>query len=140
MGGRHYSEGARSAEHSQPQTRPARGLGQVIEQRNFFNPEFEGRLTRYQSWLDDLSFRMALWGFYDGLYQYETGQYSRSAFSLKGIVSQGHTETAQQNRTAQPIDPPQTYTYQPDPALRNYADPGTVSPVPFPLNEPYLNL
>ena len=47
-----YTEAAISAEDSQPQTKPARATGQLIEQRTFFNPEFEGQLTRHQSWLD----------------------------------------------------------------------------------------
>jgi hypothetical protein len=135
-----YNETAISAEDSQPQTKPARATGQVIEQRTFFNPEFEAKFTRHQSLLDDLSFRMALWGFYDGLYEYETSQYERSAFSLKGILSQGHTETAQRTRTAQRIDPTKTYTYQPDPVLGSYGDPGDVSTVPFRINETYVNL
>src|SRR5690348_18200974 len=52
-----YSESAFATENSEPQTRPARAPFQLISHRNFFNPEFEARLTRYQPFhLDDLSF------------------------------------------------------------------------------------
>ena len=134
-----YSEAALAAEDSQPQTKPARAPFQLIEQRNFFSPELDGRLTRYQSWLDDLSFRLALWGFYDGIYQYGTSQYERSAFSLKGVLSQGHTRTAQATQTAQLVSPRKTYTYQPDPVLGNYGEPGEVPDLPFRINEAYFN-
>src|SRR5262252_8100520 len=81
---RFYSEAAVAAENSEPQTKPARAPFQLIEHRNFFNPEFDAKLTRYQPFrLDDLSFRLALWGFYDGIYEYGTSQYDRAAHSLK---------------------------------------------------------
>ncbi len=132
--GRAYSEAAVAAEKSQPQTRPSRAPFQLIEHRNFFNPEFEGRLTRYQPFhLDDLSFRLALWGFYDGIYDYGTGQYERAIHSIQGRLSQGHTNTAAITRTDQLIDPRKTYEYQPDPVLGGYGD------VPFRVNEAYFN-
>ena len=43
-----YTEGAVAAEHSEPQTKPARAAFQLISHRTFFNPEFEARLTRWQ--------------------------------------------------------------------------------------------
>src|SRR5262245_48505389 len=71
-----YTEGALAVEDSQPQTKPARAPFQLIESRTFFNPEFDAKLTRYQPFhLDDFSFRLALWGFYDGIYQYGPSQY-----------------------------------------------------------------
>src|SRR5262249_3971158 len=113
-----YTEGAVAAEKSEPQTRPARAPFQLIEHRTFFNPEFEGKLTRYQPFgLDDLSFRLALWGFYDGIYDYGTGQYDRSRQSIKGRLSFGHTDTAAKTRTDTLLDTRKTYTYQPDPVL-----------------------
>ena len=54
-------------------TNPSTQMGQMVEHRNFYNPEFEGKLTPYlPDWLgifkpDDLSFRVAAWGFYDGI-------------------------------------------------------------------------
>ena len=51
------------------------------QNRNFYNPEFDAKLTDYMKWShdvswlkwvapDDLKFRFAWWGFYDGLYDY----------------------------------------------------------------------
>jgi len=60
---------------------PRTKMGQMVEHRNFYNPEFEGKLTPYlPSWLgifkpDDLSFRAAAWGFYDGIYDYGPRQF-----------------------------------------------------------------
>src|SRR5262249_38722183 len=117
----------------EPQTRPAVSPFQVIEQRYFLNPEFDAKLTRYQPFsLDELSFRLALWGFYDGIYDYGTGQYVRALGSLKRRISQGHTTTAPITRRDQPIDPRKQYEYQPDPGLGSYGE------VPFRINENYL--
>ncbi len=130
---RAYSETDIAAESSQPQTVPSRVPFQVISHRNFFNPELDGKLTSYQSWLDDFSFRLALWGFYDGIYDYATGQYDRARRSLQGRISQGHTETAPITRTDQLIDARKIYEYQPDPVLGSYGE------VPFRINEAYFN-
>src|SRR6516165_3954397 len=75
---RAYTEADIAGEKSEPQTIPSRVPFQLISHRNFFNPELDGKLTSYQHWLDDLSFRFALWGFYDGIYDYATGQYDRA--------------------------------------------------------------
>jgi hypothetical protein len=132
---RFYSEVAVAAEESEPQTVPARSPFQLIEHRNFFNPEFEARLARYQPFhLDDLSFRLALWGFYDGIYDYGTSQYERAIDRLQGRISQGHTETAPLTRTDTLVDPRKVYEYQPDPVLGGYGD------VPFRINEAYVNI
>ena len=136
-----YTEGAVAAEHSEPQTRPARAPFQLISHRTFFNPEFEARLTRWQPFhLDDFSFRLALWGFYDGIYDYGTSQYDRSRQSIQGRLSRGHTLTAPVTRTDQLIDTRKQYTYQPDPVLGNYGDPGDVPNFPFRINESYVNM
>jgi uncharacterized protein DUF1302 len=133
--GRAYSEFAVAAENSEPQTRPARAPFQLISNRYFFNPEFDARLTRYQPFhLDDLSFRLALWGFYDGIYDYGTGQYVRAIHRIKGRLSFGHTETAAVTRTDTLIDPRKQYEYQPDPVLGSYGQ------VPFRFNEMYFNV
>lgn len=60
---------------------PDYGLGYLGQHRNFYNPEFDAKLTDYTKWSenvswlkwaapDDLKFRFAWWGFYDGLYDY----------------------------------------------------------------------
>ncbi len=132
--GRFYSQWAFAAEYSEPQTVPARSPMQLIENRNFMNPEFDARLTRYQPFsLDDFSFRLALWGFYDGIYNYGTSQYDRAIHDIKGRLSFGHTATAPVTRTDTLIDPRATYEYQPDPVLGSYKE------VPFRFNEMYFN-
>jgi len=56
-------------------------IGDLAQHRNFYNPEFDARLTDYLHWTDnvpgfsllspdDFKFRFAWWGFYDGLYDY----------------------------------------------------------------------
>ncbi len=66
-------------------TVPVTKMGQMVEHRNFYNPEFEGKLTSFwPSWLeafkpDDLSFRAAAWGFYDGIYDYGPRQFHDAA-------------------------------------------------------------
>ena len=135
-----YTEAWVAAESSQPQTHPAVSPFQLVSHRTFFNPELEAKLTRRQQWLDDLSFRFALWGFYDGVYDYAAAQYDRSRNSIKGRLSFGHTLTAPVTRTDTPIDLRKEYTYQPDPVLGSYGDPGDVSTLPFRINEAYVNL
>jgi hypothetical protein len=103
-----YDEAAVAAEVSEPQTKPKRSPFQLIEDRHFAYPEFDARLTRYQPWpwqLDDFSFRLALWGFYDGIYEYGTGQYARAVRSIQGRISQGYTNTAAITHTDQIINP-----------------------------------
>jgi hypothetical protein len=131
---RFYSEWAVAAESSEPQTTPARSPFQLIESRFFLNPEFDAKLTPWQPFhLDDLSFRLALWGFYDGIYDYGTSQYLRAWDNLQGGLTQGHTDTAPITRTSQKISAWKTYVYQPDPVLGSYGE------VPFRINEAYLN-
>src|SRR5262245_2877960 len=134
---RAYDEAALAAEASQPQTKPKRSPFQLIEDRHFANPEFDATLTRYQPWawkLDDFGFRLALWGFYDGIYEYGTGQYVRAVRSIQGRISQGHTRTAPITRTDQLINPWKQYAYQYDPVLGGYGE------VPFRINEAYFNV
>jgi len=138
--GRAYTEGIVAAESSEPQTRPARSPFQLISHRTFFNPEFEAQLTRYQPFgLDDLSFRLALWGFYDGIYEYGTGQYDRARRTIQGKLTQGHLHSAA-NRADFPIEAEKIYSYQPDPVLGGWGDPDEVADVPFRINELYFNL
>jgi hypothetical protein len=60
---------------------PEYSAGDLGQHRNFYNPEFDAKLTDYTKWSqdvpylsrvapDDLKFRFAWWGFYDGLYDY----------------------------------------------------------------------
>src|SRR5512143_844170 len=59
---------------------PQYSFGDLAQHRNFYNPEFDAKLTSYMGWMrevglsavapDDFKFRFAWWGFYDGVYDY----------------------------------------------------------------------
>ena len=80
-----YSQASIRTWDSQPGTVPTAKLGQLVQHRNFFNPELDAKLTSYLSfmkggpldWLapDDFSGRVAAWGFYDGIYDYGSSQF-----------------------------------------------------------------
>jgi len=89
-----YSQASIRATDSQAlgelsQTTPITKSGQLVQNRNFFNPELEAKLTRYTDWMktngmsflapDDFSARLAAWGFYDGIYDYGSSQFQRTA-------------------------------------------------------------
>jgi len=83
-----YSQAAIRTENSQVDTVPTTKTGQLVQQRNFFNPELDAKLVAYTNWMrggwlnwlapDDLRFRIAAWGFYDGIYDYGSAQFNRS--------------------------------------------------------------
>jgi hypothetical protein len=79
---------------------PQYSLGDLGQERNFYNPEFDAKLTQYMRWTndvpgmgwftpDDLKFRFAWWGFYDGLYDY-----------LNPVWDQNRRDPSQQFRPA----------------------------------------
>jgi hypothetical protein len=86
---------------------PAAKAGQLVTNRNFFNPELDAKLTAYTNWMrgsfldwlapDDFRFRVAGWGFYDGIYDYGASQWNEAQKNInpnfgnysKGICSQG---------------------------------------------------
>jgi len=80
-----YSQGTVRIDNSDAGTLPTTREGQLVQNRNFFNPELEAKLTSYTTWMhgtfldilapDDLSGRLAAWGFYDGIYDYGAGQF-----------------------------------------------------------------
>lgn len=83
-----YSQAALRAENSYGDTTPTVQVGQVVQHRNFFNPEFEAKLGSYLTWMheqhglqliapDSLDFRLAGWGFYDGVFDYGTQQFAQ---------------------------------------------------------------
>lgn len=82
---RFYSQAAIRTNDSQVGTEPTTKTGQLVQHRNFFNPELDAKLTSYTTglrgtmfeWLapDELSFRLAAWGFYDGIYDYAAAQF-----------------------------------------------------------------
>ncbi len=83
-----YSQAGIRIQDSAPDTEPVTKSGQLIQNRNFFNPELDAKLTDYVGWMrggrldwlapDDLRFRAAGWGFYDGLYDYGSSQFDAS--------------------------------------------------------------
>lgn len=83
-----YSQASIRLEDSGTDTTPSVQAGQLVQHRNFYNPELDARLTKYTKWMgnarlgwlqpDDFSFRIAAWGFYDGVYDYGTSQFERA--------------------------------------------------------------
>jgi hypothetical protein len=83
-----YSQASVRVQDSRTDTVPSTKAGQVVQHRNFFNPELEAKFTSYTTWMktsflsfmapDDLSMRLAAWGFYDGIYDYGAGQFNTS--------------------------------------------------------------
>ncbi len=74
-------------------------VGDLAQHRNFYNPEFDARLTDYSRWMasvpglsllapDDLKFRFAWWGFYDGLYDYLNGPWNTNRQNYRTRFSQ----------------------------------------------------
>src|SRR5881409_928150 len=68
--------------------------GDLASQRNFYNPEFDAKLTGYTRWMgnvvgpDDFKFRFAWWGFYDGLYDYMNGGWDQNRRLTKARFAQ----------------------------------------------------
>ncbi len=81
-----YSQASIRTENSEIDTVPTAKTGQLVQHRNFFNPELDAKLTPYTTWMkgsfldflapDDFRFRAAAWGFYDGIYDYGSGQFN----------------------------------------------------------------
>jgi len=89
---RAYTQGSIRTDKSQTDTFPTTKGGQLVQHRNFFNPELDAKLTPYTSWMkggaldwlapDDFRFRVAGWGFYDGIYDYGASQFNRNQRGL----------------------------------------------------------
>jgi hypothetical protein len=103
---------------------PEYSAGDLAQHRNFYNPEFDAKLTDYTKWTndvgwlkwaapDELKFRFAWWGFYDGLYDYlnpvwgehlrdPTLQYRRTApaFRNQEDLMYGTTRFSQTDRVS----------------------------------------
>src|SRR5206468_3621950 len=58
--------------------------GDILSQRNFYNPEFDAKLTDYTRWTQDVpgfslispeefKFHFSWWGFYDGIFDFTYG-------------------------------------------------------------------
>ncbi len=82
---RAYSQATIAAEDSREKP-PDISAGDVVSQRNFYNPEFDANLTKYVRWMggtpglsllgpEEFKFRFAWWGFYDGIFDYANGKW-----------------------------------------------------------------
>ncbi len=69
-------------------------IGDLAQHRNFYNPEFDARLTNYVRWTDNVpglsllspdefKFRFAWWGFYDGIYDYLDPEWNNARKAYK---------------------------------------------------------
>ena len=95
-----YTQAAIRAEGSYDDTTPTVKAGQLVQHRNFFNPELEAKLGSYTTWMreqrgllrviapDSLDFRLAAWGFYDGIYDYGTQQFDQQRHKTRAIFTQ----------------------------------------------------
>src|SRR5262249_30668182 len=74
-------------------------FGDLAQHRNFYNPEFDARLTDYLKHMDDVpglsflppddfKFRFAWWGFYDGIYDYMNSEWNDARKAYKARFSQ----------------------------------------------------
>jgi uncharacterized protein DUF1302 len=83
-----YSQFSVRAQDSTGDTLPETKSGQLVQNRNFFNPELDAKLTDYLNfmkdgslnWLvpDELRGRVAGWLFYDGIYDYGSSQFGQA--------------------------------------------------------------
>jgi hypothetical protein len=100
-----YSQASIRTNDSQLDTVPKTEDGQLVQHRNFFNPELDAKLTSYTAWMkdtflgvlapDDFSFRLAAWGFYDGIYDYGPRQFHDTA----SLINSTFGDTTQKDRS-----------------------------------------
>jgi hypothetical protein len=94
---RTYTQLGILTEDSSPEG-PEYSAGDLAQHRNFYNPEFDAKLTDYTRWMrdiplwsllapDDFKFRFAWWGFYDGLYDYLNPEWNDHRRNLKARFS-----------------------------------------------------
>ena len=84
-----YSQFSVRTLNSQGDTEPVTKAGQLVQNRNFYNPELDAKLTPWTNYLrgtfleviapDELTGRLAGWGFYDGVYDYGAAQFATAA-------------------------------------------------------------
>lgn len=104
--GRFYTQYTVATEESQLYTQPSINPGDMKQWRNFYNPELEvdfRKLTGWRSFLTDFSGRLAIWGFYDGIYDVGPERYAQNLDETKqpgveaAFYSQGHSTIAALN-------------------------------------------
>ncbi len=100
--GRAYSQVTLSTEYSQFYTQPPIDPGNLKQWRTFYNPELEvdfRKLTGWRGFFDDVSGRLAIWGFYDGIYDFGPERYRQALARTKNygpatntaFYSEGHS-------------------------------------------------
>lgn len=106
--GHFYTQYTIATEQSQEYTQPDINPGDMKQWRNFYNPELEvdfRKLTGWRSFFTDLSGRLAIWGFYDGIYDVGPERYAQNLALTKNpgvdaaFYSQGHSTIAALNNT-----------------------------------------
>ena len=131
--GKLYTEASIFTEDREPQTTTSHAAGQLVSHRTFVNPELEADLRPWLSLgLDTFSFRLALWAFYDGVYDYTSGQYDRARDRLGARFTEGRTSSAPVTRRDRLRNPYTVYAYQTDPVLGEE--------LPFRVNEAYFDV
>jgi hypothetical protein len=97
--GRFYSQLGIMMEDASDEAPTDYHLGDLAQHRNFYNPEFDARLTDYTRWMrdtpglrhvapDGLKFRFAWWGFYDGIYDYLDPEWNDARKSYRARFSE----------------------------------------------------
>ena len=84
--GRVYSQFTVATEQSKLYTQPPIDPGNMKQWRTFYNPELEvdfRKLVGWRSFFDQLSGRLAIWGFYDGLYDFGPERYRQNLAKTK---------------------------------------------------------
>jgi len=95
--GRFYSQLTLATEQSQLYTQPPIDPGNMKQWRNFYNPELEvdfRKLTGWRGFFDQVSGRLAIWGFYDALYDVGPERYRQNLAKTKqpGVESALYSE------------------------------------------------
>ena len=111
--GRFYTQYTIATEQSQEYTQPSINPGDMKQWRNFYNPELEvdfRKLTGWRSFFTDLSGRLAIWGFYDGIYDVGPERYAQTLALTKqpgveaAFYSEGRTIAQALNNTGRRRD------------------------------------
>lgn len=99
-----YSQASVRISNSHGETTPITKKGQLVQHRNFYNPEMDAILTSYMDWMnrvglgilkpDDFSFRVAGRGFYDGIYDYGSSQFNDTAVKINSTWPYPDLQTA----------------------------------------------
>lgn len=104
-----YSQASVLLSDSSGDTTPKAKVGQLVQHRNFYNPELDANLTSYVGWMqrvglgwlqpDEFSFRVAGWGFYDGIYDYGSSQFNETQRHINATWPNPNLQTAFQITT-----------------------------------------